>query len=249
MIAYSNQTRMLVSVDCVVIGFDGEDYKLLLIQRGFEPEKDKWSLMGGFLQPDESLDEAAQRILYELTGLRNVYMEQLHAFSHPKRDPVERVIGMTYFALVDIKQYERQLSDHFQPNWFKMKALPRLIFDHEDMVNLALNQLRYKAAMHPILFELLPKKFTLPQLQILYEGLYDFRIDKRNFSRKVLSTGIISRKQEKDKSKSKKGAYYYTLNQENYHAQFQRVLNFIPKNEIPPNVELEQLERDALIEG
>ncbi|EON77989.1 putative Nudix-like regulator [Lunatimonas lonarensis] len=249
MIEYSNQTRMLVSVDCVVIGFDGEDYKLLLIQRGFEPEKDKWSLMGGFLQPSESLDEAAQRILFELTGLRNVYMEQLHAFSHPNRDPVERVIGMTYFALIDIKQYAKQLCDHFQPNWFKMKSLPALIFDHQNMVDLTLKQLRYKAALHPILFELLPKKFTLPQLQILYEGLYDIPIDKRNFSRKVLSTGIISRKQEKDKSKSKKGAYFYTLNQESYHAQFQRVLNFIPKNEIPPSVESDQKDRAVLLEG
>lgn len=240
MIKYANQTRILVSVDCVVFGFDGEEYKLLLIHRGFEPEKDKWSLMGGFLQPEESLDEAAERILHELTGLKEVYMEQLHAFSHPDRDPAERVIGVTYFALVDIKQYERQLSDHYQPKWFKMNKLPKLIFDHQEMVNLAMKQLRYKAAFHPILFELLPKKFTLPQLQILYEGLYDIDIDKRNFSRKVLSTGLIKREIDKDKSKSKKGAFYYSLNIENYQAQFQRVLNFIPKNEIPPSVEVDQ---------
>lgn len=249
MIKYSNQTRMLVSVDCVVFGFDGEDYKLLLIQRGFEPEKDKWSLMGGFLQPDESLDEAAQRILTNLTGLRNIYMEQLHAFSQPQRDPVERVIGMTYYALIDIKQYARQLSDLYQPKWFNMKSLPNLIFDHQEMVNLSLKQLRYKAAMHPILFELLPDKFTLPQLQILYEGLYDISIDKRNFSRKVLSTGIITKEEEKDKSKSKKGAFYYTLNKANYQAQFQRVLNFIPKNEIPLSVESDQKEPVALMDN
>ena len=239
MMKYSNQTRILVSIDCVVFGFDGENYKLLLIQRGFEPEKNKWSLMGGFLQPQESLDEAAQRVLHELTGLRNVYMEQLHAFGYPSRDPAERVIGLTYVALIDIKKYEKQISDHFKPKWFLMDTLPQLIFDHPQMIGMSLKHLRYKAALHPILFELLPERFTLPQLQILYEGLYGITIDKRNFSRKVLSTGIIRKEFEKDKTKSKKGAYFYTLVKENYQAQFQRILNFIPKSDIPPGIESE----------
>ncbi|HSI74685.1 MAG TPA: NUDIX domain-containing protein [Lunatimonas sp.] len=239
MMKYSNQTRILVSIDCVVFGFDGENYKLLLIQRGFEPEKNKWSLMGGFLQPQESLDEAAQRVLHELTGLKNVYMEQLQAFGCPSRDPAERVIGVTYVALIDIKKYEKQISNLFKPKWFLMDNLPELIFDHPQMIELSLKHLRYKAALHPILFELLPEKFTLPQLQILYEGLYGITIDKRNFSRKVLSTGIIKKEVEKDKTKSKKGAYFYTLVQENYQAQFQRILNFIPKNDIPPGIETE----------
>jgi 8-oxo-dGTP diphosphatase len=236
---YSSQTHVLVSIDCVVFGFDGENYKLLLIQRGFDPEKNKWSLMGGFLQAHESLDEGAQRVLYELTGLKNVYMEQLHTFGCPDRDPAERVIGVTYVALIDIKKYEKQISDFFKPQWFLMDEMPELIFDHPEMICLSQKHLRYKAALHPILFELLPEKFTLPQLQILYEGLYGITIDKRNFSRKVLSTGIIQKEIEKDKTKSKKGAYFYSLVMENYQAKFQRVLNFIPKNDIPPGLDPE----------
>jgi len=239
MMKYLNQERVLVSIDCVVLGFDGENYKLLLIQRGFEPEKGKWSLMGGFLQPDESLDEAARRILQELTGLKDVYMEQLHAFGSPDRDPAERVIGVTYVALVDIQRYQQQITDLFKPHWFVLDNLPELIFDHPQMIEMALKHLRHKAALQPILFELLPDKFTVPQLQILYEGLYGIPIDKRNFSRKVLAAGILQKEEEKDKRKSKKGAFFYTLVKENYQAQFHRVLYFIPKNDIPPGLDSE----------
>src|SRR6476660_1291964 len=114
---YSKQTRMLVAVDCIIFGFDGQTLKLLLIKRGFEPEKNKWSLMGGFLQPTETLDEAANRVLKELTGLENVYLEQLQAFSEVSRDPQERTISVAYFALVDIHQYEKQLSEDYHAEW------------------------------------------------------------------------------------------------------------------------------------
>jgi 8-oxo-dGTP diphosphatase len=236
MLKYSNQTRMLVSVDCVVFGFDGEEYKLLLVQKGGAVEKEKWSLMGGFLQAEETLEQAASRVVHELTGIKDVYLEQLCGFSDPNRDPIERVLSMTHVALVDIKKYENQINEAYLAKWFPMKNLPSLILDHRDMVNMALKKLRYNAALHPVLFELLPEKFTLPQLQILYEGLYDITIDKRNFSRKVLSTGIIRRLDEKDKSKSKKGAFYYRLVRRNYKDNFNKVLNFIPKNEIPKNI-------------
>ncbi|WP_114749010.1 NUDIX hydrolase [Pleomorphovibrio marinus] len=236
MLKYSNQTRLLVSVDCIVIGFDGQEYKLLLVQKGSIAEKEKWSVMGGFLQPSETLEQAASRVVLELTGIKDVYLEQLCGFSDPNRDPIERILGMAHVALVDIKKYEDQLSDEYLAKWFPMNNLPSLVLDHREMVNMALNKLRYNAALHPILFELLPEKFTLPQLQILYEGLYDIVIDKRNFSRKVLSTGIIKRLSEKDKSSSKKGAYYYRLMKRNYKEKFNKVLNFIPKNEIPKNI-------------
>ncbi len=236
MLKYSNQTRVLVSVDCVVFGFDGEEYKLLLVQKGNALEKEKWSLMGGFLQADETLEQAASRVVYELTGINDVYLEQLCGFSDPERDPIERVLSITHVALVDIKKCEDQINHQFMAKWFPMKNLPSLVLDHREMVNLALKKLRYNAALHPVLFELLPEKFTLPQLQILYEGLYGISIDKRNFSRKVLSTGIIKRLNEKDKSKSKKGAYYYRLVKRNYKDKFNKVLNFIPKNEIPKNI-------------
>ena len=234
---YSNQTRLLVAVDCIIFGFDGTDYKLLLIQRGFAPEKEKWSLMGGFVQPEESLDEAAERILKQLTGLHDVYMEEMQAFSQPDRDPIERVIAVAYVALIDIEKYQTQINDDFHARWYSIKELPNLIFDHKKMVEIALTKLRYKAAFHPILFELLPEKFTLPQLQAMYEGLYDTKIDKRNFTRKVLSTKLLKKENEKDKSSSKKGAFYYSLDEDHYKENFTNIHNFIPRNEIPAGVE------------
>jgi 8-oxo-dGTP diphosphatase len=225
---YPGETRILVAVDCIIFGFDGNDIKLLLVQRGLKPERGKWSLMGGFLQPDESFEQAANRILKRLTGLEGVYMEQMEAFGDPSRDPVERTISIAYFALIDIHQYEKQLSHEYHPEWFHVKKMPDLIFDHKKMVEVAKKQLRYKAALHPILFELLPAKFTIPQLQILYEGIYDTTFDNRNFSRKVLSTELLIKQKEKDKANSKKGAFYYKLDKRKYKANFQAFLNFIP---------------------
>ncbi|WP_161890475.1 NUDIX hydrolase [Pontibacter russatus] len=231
MLKYSGQIRLLVAVDCIILGFDGEGYKLLLIQRGFAPEKKKWSLMGGFVQPKESVDDAASRILADLTGLKNVYLEQLHTFGDPDRDPVERTIAVAYFALLDIQKYEKQLSKEYHAEWFPLKEMPELIFDHSKMVEMAKNRLRYKAALHPILFELLPEKFTLPQLQALYEGLYDTTFDKRNFNRKLLSTGLFVKQKDKDKDSSKKGAFFFKLDQGKYLNNFQAFLKFIPNPE------------------
>ena len=225
---YPGEARILVAVDCIIFGFDGTDIKLLLVQRGLKPEKGKWSLMGGFLQPQESLEQAANRILKKLTGLEGVYLEQLKAFGEPDRDPVERTLSIAYFALIDIHQYEKQLSNEYHPEWVHLHKMPELIFDHKKMVEIAKKQLRYKAALHPILFELLPAKFTIPQLQNLYEGIYDAAFDNRNFSRKVLSTELLIKQKEKDKANSKKGAFYYKLDKRKYKANFQAFLNFIP---------------------
>ena len=225
---YPGEARILVAVDCIIFGFDGTDIKLLLVQRGLKPEKGKWSLMGGFLQPQESLEQAANRILKKLTGLEGVYLEQLKAFGEPDRDPVERTLSIAYFALIDIHQYEKQLSNEYHPEWVHLHKMPELIFDHKKMVEIAKRQLRYKAALHPILFELLPAKFTIPQLQNLYEGIYDAAFDNRNFSRKVLSTELLIKQKEKDKANSKKGAFYYKLDKRKYKANFQAFLNFIP---------------------
>jgi len=228
MTKYQKQTRFLAAVDCIIFGFDGQALKLLLIQRGFEPQKGKWSLMGGFVQPDESTDAAAIRILKSLTGLEGVYLEQLFTFGEPSRDPIERTLSITYFALIDIHKYEKQISDEYHPEWFPLTKIPNLIFDHKEMVKMAREKLRYKAALHPLLFELLPQKFTLPQLQSLYESVYETELDKRNFSRKVLSTRLLVKQVDKDKTGSKKGAYYYKLNNKYYKANFQAFLNIIP---------------------
>ncbi|MDI3319581.1 NUDIX hydrolase [Pinibacter soli] len=228
MTGYSHQKRFLVAVDCIIFGFDGQQLKLLLIQRGFEPEKGKWSLMGGFVEKEESFEIAAGRVLHKLTGLENVYMEQLYAFSDPVRDPIERTASITYFALIDINQYKHQISKDYHAEWFQLNKVPKLIFDHTEMVEMAKEKLRYKAALHPILFELLPEKFTLPQLQVLYEGVYDATFDKRNFSRKVLSTGLLVKQKEKEKESSKRGAFYFKLDKRKYKTKFDAFLNFIP---------------------
>ena len=231
MTKYAGQSRFLLAVDCIVFGFDGQDLKVLLIKRGFEPEKDKWSLMGGFVGNNEDPNQAANRVLNQLTGLEGIYLEQLQVFGNPNRDPIERTISVSYFALIDIHKYEKQLSNDYHPEWFLIKDIPNLIFDHQEMINQAKKRLRYKAALHPILFELLPHKFTIPQLLSLYEGIYDTQFDKRNFSRKLLSTDLLVKLKDKDKDSSKKGAFYYTLDSSKYKDKFQAFLNLIPNPE------------------
>jgi 8-oxo-dGTP diphosphatase len=220
--------RFAQAVDCIVLGFDGENLKILLLRRSFEPEKDKWSLLGGFVNDDESLDQASNRILKQLTDLDGVYLEQLHTFGAPQRDPMERTISTAYCALIDINKYKKPISSDYHTEWFSIKRLPKLIFDQQQMVDLAQKHIRYKAALHPILFELLPNRFTIPQLQALYQSVYNSNIDKRNFSKRVLATGLLIKQGEKDKTGSKKGAFYYHLNMQNYYAKFQAFLNFIP---------------------
>ncbi|MBC7616709.1 MAG: NUDIX hydrolase [Pedobacter sp.] len=226
---YLNQKPHLIAVDCIIFGYDGEDLKLLIIKRPIQPVSDQWSLMGGFVGESEDLNDAAKRILSSLTGLHDVYLEQLHAYGDPNRDPIERTISIAYFALIDIKKYSKQINNLYHAEWFKLKEVPELIFDHNRMVKAALDKIRYQAALHPILFELLPKKFTIPQLQALYEQVYDSPIDNRNFIRKITSSGMLIKQNEKDKSNSKRGAFYFKLDKLKHRSQFQSFLNFIPK--------------------
>jgi 8-oxo-dGTP diphosphatase len=226
---YQDQKRILNAVDCIIFGYDGEEIKLLVIQRGFEPFKGKWSLVGGFIKENESIEDAASRILINLTGLDGVYMEQLHTFSEPQRDTVERTISTAYFALIDIKKYRQQLNNNYHPAWFPINQLPHLIFDHNEMVELAKKKLRDKASLYPLLFELLPDKFTIPQLKNLYECLYDTEFDKGNFSRKMLSSGLLVKQKDKERLTSKKGAFYYKLNLKKYNSNLHDVLNLVSK--------------------
>lgn len=228
---YPKQPSTLVAVDCIIFGYDGEQLKILLVKRAIEPHKDQWSLMGGFIEADENLYGAAERILLKNTGLRDVYLEQLKAYGAPDRDPIERTISVAYFALIDINKYKEQINDDYHAEWFLINEAPTLIFDHDKMVEKAKNRIRYKAAFHPILFELLPKKFTVPQLQNLYEQVYNAKIDNRNFIRKVNSTGLLIKLTEKDKSNSKRGAFYYKLDMNKYKAKFSSFINFIPNPE------------------
>lgn len=225
---YAEQSRFLLAVDCIIFGYDGKELKLLVIQRGFEPCKGKWSLLGGFVQPKENTHEAAKRVLKSLTGLDGLYIEQLHAFSDINRDTKERTISVAYFTLIDIQKYTQQISEDFHPAWFPINKLPHLIFDHNEMVDLAKEKLRYKAALHPLLFELLPSRFTLPQLQNLYECIYNVTFDKGNFSRKILSTELLKKLNDKDKMNSKKGAFFYKIDAKKYTPNFHSFLNFVP---------------------
>lgn len=225
--SYRKADRFLVAADCIIFGFDGKEMKVLLVRRSFEPEAGRWSLMGGFVKANESANEAASRILRRLTGLTNIYMEQLACFGEVNRDPAARVVSIAYFALINIAEYSRQLNFEHEPRWFSQDELPDLIFDHADMVHLASQRLQQKVANHPIGFELLPSRFTLPQLQNLYEAIYDSRLDRRNFSRKILSLGILKKLNEKEKGTSKKGAYLYVFDRKKYEKLEHEGLKFI----------------------
>jgi len=215
---YSKHTKYLVAVDCIIFGYDilEKEIKLLLIKRSFDPAKGRWSLAGGFVEENESLDEAAFRILRNLTGLEIIYMKQSYSYGNNDRDPGARVISTAYFALITIKDINHELTQQNGANWRSISKLPELIFDHSDMFKKALADLQSQVKIKPIGFELLPGKFTLVQLQDLYEAIYQREIDKRNFRKKILSMGILEKLDEKEKETSKKGAYYYEFDKERY---------------------------------
>lgn len=224
---YKSHDRILVAVDCIIFGFDGRQLQGLFIKRGFEPEKGKWSLMGGFVNKDENVDAAASRVLNELTGLSNIYMEQLYCFGDLNRDTAGRVVSIAYFALINIADYSEQLQHNHEARWFALNKMPSLIFDHKQMVLKAKERLQQKVANHPIGFELLPEKFTLPQLQNLYEAIYEGPIDKRNFTRKILALSILNKLNEKEKETSRKGAFYYVFDRTKYSKLEQDGVKFI----------------------
>lgn len=214
--AYKNNDQFLIAVDCIIFGFDGHRLKALLIRRRLEPQKGKWSLLGGFVHKNESVDAAAKRILYQLTGLDNIYMEQLHCFGEVKRDQGGRVISIAYFALIRSDHYNSLMMEKYNAHWMALDEVPELIFDHSSMLQMAKERLQQKVSNHPIGFALLPKNFTLPQLQGLYEAIYATPLDKRNFAKKILSLQILNKLDKKDKMSSRKGAYYYVFDRKKY---------------------------------
>ncbi len=223
---YSEHEKFYLAIDCIIFGFDNEKLKLLLIQRNFDPCKGQWSLMGGFLKNNESLNHAAQRILHELTGLSNVYLEQLNTYGETDRDPGERVISVAYYALIRVDKYREDLGEKYNARWFDIAEYPDLVFDHNQMVDKALRRLKRKTRIQPVGFELLPKKFTIPQLQKLYEAIHQQILDKRNFRKKILSFGILNKLEEKDRESSKKGAFLYKFNPDKYEMLQDRGMHF-----------------------
>ena len=226
---YSQYDKFYVAVDCIIFGFHENELKLLLIKRKFNPCQGEWSLMGGFLNHGESIDQAAERVLLDLTGLTNVFMEQIGVFGEVDRDPGERVLSTAYFALINIHDYDFQLAKTHNAVWIPLDELPELIFDHKMMVNRAIRTLRRRAGYLPVGFNLLPELFTLSQLQSLYEAIYGESMDKRNFRKKIYETDILEKLEEKDKSASKRGAYFYRFNKEKYDRRLENgaVLSFI----------------------
>jgi len=223
---YSEHPKFHVALDCIIFGFDKGELKLLIHKRRFEPAKGQWSLFGGFLAADESLEDAANRILQELSGLEKIYMEELQTYGSIDRDLAGRVISVAYYALIPAHKYSEEYSRQYGATWVSMKDMPDLIMDHDSMVEKGLRRLKRRAATQPIGFELLPKEFTIPQLQTLYEAIYQSKLDKRNFRKKILSMDVLIKLEEKDKSSSRKGAFLYRFDKRKYRKLVDAGYNF-----------------------
>ncbi len=213
---YSSNPKFYVGVDCIIFGFHEGELHLLLLKRNFKPAMGEWSLMGGFVQENESVDDAAKRVLKELTGLHNVYMEQVGSYGAVDRDPGERVISIAYYALVNINEYDKDLVHQHNAFWVNIKNLPPLIFDHPLMVENALSLMQQKASSEPIGFNLLPKLFTLIQLQTMYEAIFGEEMDKRNFRKRISEMNFVEKTNKIDKITSKRGAALYKFNEKVY---------------------------------
>jgi 8-oxo-dGTP diphosphatase len=219
--------RAALTVDCVVFGFDGGELKVLLIERALDPFKGKWALPGGFVQVEETLDQAARRELLEETGLPDVFLEQLYTFGVVDRDPRERVVSVAYYALVKLSDHQAQAAtDAANAGWFSLSKLPKLAFDHADIVAAALDRLRGKVRYQPIGFELLPEKFTLSELQHLYEAILATKLDKRNFRKKVLGFGLLAALKETQMAGRHRPAQLFRFDADKYEKLKLRGFNF-----------------------
>lgn len=211
---YGEHSKVFVSVDCIVFGFDHDKLKLLIGRRQMDPGRGEWSLYGGFVGEDESLEEAASRVLFTLTGLDDIYMKQVGAFGAIDRDPGERVITVAYCALINVKDYDQKLCDEHGVEWVSIDEMPKLYSDHNEMVRKAVALLRKRIGTEPLSFNLLPEYFTLTQLQHVYEAVLGEQIDKRNFRKRIKAIDFIEKTEMIDKLTSKRGAALYRFNKE-----------------------------------
>jgi ADP-ribose pyrophosphatase YjhB (NUDIX family) len=224
--SYHGKDKMYVATDCIIFGFDSGGLKLLIFRRRVEPLKGEWSLIGSFVNLNEDVSAAAERVLEEITGLKNVFMEELRSYGAAERDPGYRVISIGQYALIRLNEYDKKLVEEHGAVWHDVDQLPQLVLDHDQMVKDALEKLKTKARFQPIGFELLPEKFTIPQLQSLYEAIYQKQLDSRNFRKKVMSYNVLIKLDEKDKSSSKRGAYLYKFDYARYEKLLQSGYNF-----------------------
>jgi len=213
--------KRLLSVDCVIFGYEKEQLKLLLFKRIIEPARGEWSLIGGWIKEDESAEDAAMRVLTYITGLKDIYLEQVKVFSKPDRDPGGNVLTVVFNALIRIEKHSNELIKEYGARWFPISEVPTLIFDHDEMLKVAFEKLQLNATYNLIGRQLLPEKFTLTHLRQLYNEIFQKNFDPGNFRKKVLSLKLLERLDEKDMSESKKGAYYYKFKdeEENSHSE------------------------------
>ena len=214
---YHEHSKVWLSVDCIIFGFDEGKLKIMIGKRQMDPGRGEWSLYGGFVNGNESVDDAASRTLYELTGLRNLYMRQVGAFGNVDRDPGERVVSIAYYALINVKDYEDELRREHGVEWMDINEIPQLYSDHNDMVRKARKMMQQKLAQEPVGFRLLPSLFTLTQLQKLYEAVNGEELDKRNFRKRIKDMDFIEKTELIDKTGSKRGAYLYRFNKRVYN--------------------------------
>jgi len=219
--------RAALTTDCVVFGLDEGDLKVLLIQRGLPPFEGRWALPGGFVRLDERLEDAALRELREETGIEKVYLEQLCTIGDIGRDPRERVVTVAYYALVRLSDHRvRAATDAREAAWFALDDLPRLAFDHDNILATAHQRLRGKVRYQPIGFELLPNKFAIRQLQHLYEVILDRPLDKRNFRKKILAMDILVELNEVETDVAHRAARLYRFDKKKYRRLTRQGFNF-----------------------
>lgn len=226
LLPYQIAINQLIAVDNVVFGYQEGALKLLLFERNLEPELGKWSLIGGWVNSDESVEDAAIRVLRNITGLQNIFMEQVQVFSKPNRDPGGRVISVAFYALINIQENKHQLVNQFNAKWWPVNKLPELIFDHAQMVSMALDKLRFKASYDLVGRDLLPAEFTLTDLRNLYNAIFLKSLDPGNFRKKILSLNALDKLNKKDASGSKKGAYFYTFKKNNPNDFKERIIKW-----------------------
>ncbi|GAB2827713.1 NUDIX hydrolase [Ferruginibacter profundus] len=233
-----------ISVDCIIFGFHENELKVLLLQAKYAGI---WALPGGFILKDEHMDDAAKRILQQRTGVDDIYMQQFHVFSEPGRSTkkvnkqflknvgiemeeswlFDRFITVGYTALVDFSKVQ-PVTDILSSDckWFNIHDIPEMILDHRNILDKALDDLRMQLNYHPLGYNLLPEKFTMPELQKLYETILDRKLDRRNFQRKIVSTGILKRLNETKKGVAHKAPYYYKFDLRKYQKALKGGMGF-----------------------
>jgi ADP-ribose pyrophosphatase YjhB (NUDIX family) len=222
-----NQKGQLLAVDCIIFGYEDEQLKILLFKRWIEPCKGQWSLLGGWVDATESVSEANRRVLQTITGLEDIFMEMVDVFSEVNRDLGGRVVSIAYYAILAIDELNKKIIKEHDGQWFSLKDAPKLIFDHDLMVEKALEKLRLKANAHLIGEKLLPEYFTILQLRKAYNAIFQCEFDPGNFRKKILSLNVLEQMDRKDTSESRRGAYYYRIK---------------PINELPNNGSIFKLE-------